>query len=254
MERIKKQVASGVFLLMLAVIAQWQVSCSKSKVGPDADDDGATQAGYLTGTVKDQAGNPLEGVRVLVDHSIFFNSNMAAYTNAEGKYKIKVPHGAWYAFASHNVAYNGDTFSFYLHPDNPAGFGDEGGVRNFVWKLSGTMPEPLSGTYGGLVTIDNFPDVYIDGTAIDFVFTPVGPLVDGSPGEVIRRRAEDAYNIKDIPIGRYKLTATYEGKPVRFRRWNSEADFTETFDLQFRPQIAAQCDNCAKLEYDWQPL
>ena len=44
-------------------------------------------------------------------------------------------------------------------PDNPAGFGGERAVRNFVRKLSGATPHPLSGNYGGLVTIDYFPGV-----------------------------------------------------------------------------------------------
>lgn len=240
------------FLLMLSTAIQALTGCKKAR-GSLQDDDRSPQAGFLTGTVKDQAGKPLEGVRILVDHGIFFNANLSTYTDAQGKYKIKVPNGSWYAFATHGVNYNGEAFSLYLHPENPAGFGAEGGVRNFVWKLSGTMPQPLSGTYGGLVTIDHFPGVYMEETEIDFVFTPIGPLIDGSTGTVIRRRAEDAYNIKDVPLGYYQLTATYQGKPVKFKQWNSEEEFTAEYDLQFKPQIAEQCDNCAKLEYYWEP-
>ncbi|MBK1441185.1 carboxypeptidase regulatory-like domain-containing protein [Parapedobacter sp. ISTM3] len=254
MKQMSTQMKWTFFVLTFSFVIQLFTNCSKANDGPEGDDDGTPQPGYLTGTVKDQAGNPLQGVHILVDHSIFFNSNLSTYTDAEGRYKIKLPNGSWYAFAMHDVSYQGNTFSLYLHPENPAGFGAEGGVRNFVWKLSGTMPQPLSGIYGGWVTIDNFPGVYIEETAIDFVFTPVGPLIDGSAGEVIRRRAEDAHNIKDIPIGRYQLTATYEGRPVKFRAWNSDAEFRETYDLQFKPQIAEQCDNCAMVEYYWEPL
>lgn len=249
MKQIRKQLKWSIFLLIISVIFQLNTGCSKATGDPDNE----PQAGFLTGVVKDQAGNPLEGVRILIDHSIFFNSNISTYTNAEGKYKIKVPKGSWYAFASHYVSFDGDGFSFYLHPENQAGFGEEGGVRNFVWKLTGTMREPLSGTYGGLVTIDNFPGVYIDETEIDFVFTPVGPLIDGSQGNVLHRQAEDAHTIKDVPIGRYKLTASYEGRPLKFRRWNSEEEFMEEYYLQFKSQVVAQCDNCAKLEYYWEP-
>lgn len=236
-------------LLIFFLIIQVFTNCSK--VQPDEHGDGP-KAGFLTGSVKDQAGNPLDGVRILLDHSIFFNSNISGVTNSRGTYSIEVPTGSWYAFAIRQVAYQGKTYSFYLHPDNPAGFGGEGAVRNFVWKLSGSMPQPLSGHYGGLVTIDNLPGVYIEESAIDFTLTPVGPLIDGSMGEVIRCRADDGYQIKDIPMGRYRLTATYGGKPVTFRRWNSEEAFVADYELNFEPQIAAQCDNCAKVEYNWQ--
>lgn len=248
MEHTKKQLTYSIALLALSVMPLMHSGCTKAKDG--LDDDGS-RAGYVTGTVKDGTGKPLEGARIIIDHSIFFNSNMTALTNGQGKYAIKVPTGSWYAFAKREVTYNGKTYSFYLHPDNPTGFGGGGAVRNFVWKLSGTMPEPLSGHYGGLVTIENFPGVYIDDDKIDFVFTPLGSLIDGSQGEVLRLRTEDAYSIKDIPIGRYRLTATYEGKPVLFRRWNSDEPFVADYELNFEPQIAAQCDNCAALEYYW---
>ncbi|WP_353195102.1 carboxypeptidase regulatory-like domain-containing protein [Parapedobacter defluvii] len=248
MEHTKKQFTWGFVLLTLGLMPLLHSGCSKAKGGSDDDDD-VPKAGYVTGTAKDQAGKPLAGTRIIIDHSIFFNANISTLTNGQGKYAVKVPTGSWYAFAIQEVAYNGKTYSFYLHPDNPAGFSGEGAVRNFVWKLSGTKPQPLSGNYGGLVTIDHFPGVYIDDDKIDFVFTPLGPLIDGSQGEVLRLRAEDAYTIKDIPIGRYRLTATYEGKPVLFRRRNSDETFVEDYELNFEPQLAAQCDNCAALEY-----
>ncbi len=253
MKTIKYRLKWALAALALGMGSLQLTGCAKANGDPQDDGNGAPRAGYLTGVAKDQAGTPLAGVRILVDHSIFFNSNLSTYTNAEGKYSIKVPQGSWYAFATHYAVYHDDGFSFYLHPENPAGFGGEGGVRNFVWKLAGDMPQPLSGTYGGLVTIDNFPGVYIEETEIDFTFTPVGPRIDGSEGTVIRRRAEDAYTIKDVPIGRYNLTATYQGKPLKFRRWNTDEEFRETYDLQFKSQLVAQCDNCAKLEYHWEP-
>ena len=253
MIQLKTQIKSIVCLLMAGLIIQAFTNCSKAKGDPEEDDDGTPRTGFLTGVVKDQAGKPLEGVRILVDHSIFFNSNITGLTNSQGKYAIKVPTGSWYAFAMREVEYQGKRYSLYLHPDYSAGFGGEGAVRNFVWKLSGAMPEPLSGHYGGLITIDNFPGVYIEAREIDFMFTPVGSLIDGSQGAVLRLQAEDAYTIKDIPIGRYRLTATYEGKPLMFRRWNSDETFVDDYELNFEPQIAAQCDNCAKLEYYWEP-
>ncbi|WP_057936333.1 hypothetical protein [Algoriphagus resistens] len=218
----------------------------------NSDDLPISQVGYSTGVVKNTAGIPLKQVRVLIDHSIFFNAGIHDLTDNEGKYRIKIPDGSWFAFAIHEVVYNGKTYSFYLHPDNTAGFGGEGAVRNFTWKLSGTMSPPLSGNYGGLITIDNYPGIYIEESEIDFILTPIGKLIDGSEGSPLIRNPTDTH-IQDIPIGLYSLTATYQGKPVLLRKWNSEDAFVENYELHFEPQIEAQCDNCAKLEYYWEP-
>lgn len=249
MKSTTKRCAVGLSMMLLSAIAQVGAGCSKPTGAPSNDN---PSAGHLTGVARDQAGNPLQGVRVLVDHSVFYNSNISTFTDAAGRYRVKVPQGSWYAFAQQDVEYNGKKYRLDLHPENPAGFGGEGGVRNFTWRLSGTKPEPLSGNYGGLVTIDNFPGVYLQETEIDFVLTPVGLLIDGSQGEVMRVKTEDGHTIKDIPMGRYQLTATFGGKPVLFRPWNSEGAFVANYRLDFEPQIAAQCDNCMKLEYYWE--
>jgi hypothetical protein len=230
------------FLLLLSLLT----ACSKSD---DVDSGTGEQPGYLTGIAKDAAGKPLRSVHVIVDHTILHNSNMTTYTNPEGKYKVKVADGSWRVYAKHQVNYHGKFYTFYLHPENPAGVGGEGGVRNFEWKLTGPRPEPLQGEYGGLVTIDHYPGVFIDDSKIEFTLTPDGPLVDKSAGKTLKMKAEDGYNLKDIPVGRYQVTATYEGKPVKLRKWNSEEEFKATFQLDFLPSIPAQCDNCAKIEY-----
>lgn len=244
-----------VALLLLTVILCLATGCAKeNNLGSSDDSDSkAPETGYVSGTIKNDRGIPMEGVRVLIDHSIFFNSDLSTITDDEGKYKIKVPAGSWYAFAQHTAKYNGKNFTFYLHPENAGGFGNEGAVRNFVWKLSGDMPQPLSGYYGGLVTIDSFPGVYINVKEIDFIFTPLTPLIDGSEGKILHRISKDNHRILDVPIGKYQLTARYQGKSLKFRTWNSEQEFQETYHLDFLPQVTSQCDNCAKIEYYWEP-
>lgn len=227
-------------------------SCSEAEDGQEIDQPLEAQSGFLIGEVRDSAGKPLQGVRILVDHSIFFNSNISTYTDAHGRYKVAVPRGSWYAFATHQVSYGGENFAFYLHPEDAGGFGEEGGVRNFTWKLSGTMPQPLSGNYGALVTLDHFPGVYIEVNEIDFAFTPLGPLVDGSTGKKLVLRTNDSHTLKGIPLGRYRLTASYQGRPLTFRTWNSEDEFATSYEVNFKSQIPGQCDNCLKLEYYWE--
>lgn len=44
-------------------------------------------------------------------------------------------------------------------------------------------------------------------------------------------------------------SATYQGSRLLLRAWNSEEAFVSSYRLDFEPQIPAQCDNCAMLEY-----
>ncbi|MDN3725333.1 carboxypeptidase-like regulatory domain-containing protein [Aequorivita sp. SDUM287046] len=237
------------YLIKFLITIPLLISCSNN----NSDDNGDPQAGFVTGIAKDGAGAPLSRVKVLIDHNIFFNSGINTTTNNEGKYKVNVPNGSWYAFATHEVDFNNKRFTFYLHPDNASGFGGEGAIRNFEWKLAGIMPLPLSGKYGGLVTIDNYPGVYINESEIEFEFTPLGLLIDGSEGATINRQIDISSNIEDIPIGRYELKAEYLGIPIKFRRWNSQEAFVENYIINFEPLIDGQCNNCAKLEYYWEP-
>lgn len=208
------------------------------------------RSGRVSGRVQNQRGSPLADVTILVDNSIFFNSYLSTKTDTQGQYTLAVPNGSWYAFAQLSKIYHDRQYKLYLHPDNFTGFGGEGAVRNFTWKLIGERPEPLSGYYGGLVTIDNFPGVYLEREEIVFRFAPEGELIDGSSGEMLIRKALDGHQIQDIPIGRYTLTAHYGGEQLKLRRWNSNETFQESLTFDFEPQIAGQCDNCFMLEYN----
>lgn len=230
--------------MLLICCAGLMQGCSKGKNGSDGGGDG-----YVTGVAKDRSGNPLPGVTIIIDHSIFYNSNITTQTGPDGQYRVKVRTGSWYAFAQYQKSYNGRTYSFYLAPDNAAGFGGEGAERNFEWKLTGRMPQPLNGIFGGLVTLDNLPGVYVEEEKMQFTFTPQGSLIDGSAGEVLRMSPDSDGLLPEIPIGKYVVTAKYEGRIVTFRKWNTDGAFIASYELNFEPQIPAQCDNCAKLEY-----
>jgi hypothetical protein len=213
----------------------------------------AIEKGFVKGTVKDSAGNPLAGVKIIVDHSIFYNSNLSATTDANGNYRIKVPTGSWHAFAQLRKTYNGKTYNFYLEPDSYDGFGGEGALRNFVWKLTGEKQEPLaSGFFGGTITIDKaVGGEIIEAGEIEFTLKPAGKLIDGSDGETLTVRAGDGYKLEDIPIGRYEVSASYRGRAVGLRNWNTDESYVKSLRIDFEPQIAAQCDNCVKLEYKY---
>jgi hypothetical protein len=211
------------------------------------------EKGFVKGSVKNAAGNPLKGVKIIIDHSLFYNSNITAATDEQGNYRIKIPNGSWYAYAQFKKTYNNKNYTFYLEPDSYEGFGGEGAVRNFVWKLTGKKQEPLSpGFFGGTITFDKDVDgAYIDRKEIEFTLTPMGNLIDGSAGETLTLRSADGYKLEDVPIGRYDISASYKGRAVELRKWNTSDTYVKTMQLDFEPQISPHCDNCAKLEYKY---
>lgn len=217
---------------------------------PSAGEESKSPAdGYLEGVVRDSSGRPLGGVTVMADHSIFYNASLSTRTDEQGHYRLRVRNGSWHAFARHHVDYNGKSYAVWLHPDDSSGFGGEGAVRNFTWKLNGARPEPLSGRYGGLVTFDSYPGLHIEDDEIEFTFRPVGALIDGSVGSVLKLHANRDRTFEDLPMGRYEVSARYRGQTVLLRRWNSDEDFMPSHRLDFEPQIPPHCDNCAMLEY-----
>ncbi|GGH21126.1 carboxypeptidase regulatory-like domain-containing protein [Sphingobacterium alkalisoli] len=230
-----------IFYLLFWALA---LGCSKKDTTPE-------DIGKVSGTVKDQSGIPIQQVQIVVDNSVFFNSNISTKTGSNGTYSLALPKtGAWYAFAIHRIPFNGKTYQCYLHPDDPTGFGSEGAIRNFTWKLTGQKAQPLTGHYGGTITVDHFPGVYLDTEDIQFTLIPEGNLIDGSPGQTLIRYATDGIQVLDVPIGRYKMSARYGEESLKLRRWNSEDVFVKELILDFEPQIDAQCDNCFKLEFN----
>jgi Carboxypeptidase regulatory-like domain len=170
-------------------------------------------AGLVTGTIVDAAGRPLAGVRVVADNTLFYDSNVTGTTDAQGRYRLdlgRVP-ATWHMTAQVSRTYNGQEYTFDLHPDSDADFsGLDGAVRNFDWRLTGKRPELTDGYYGGTVyahiDIFHWPDD-ADARDIEFTFTPVGPLVDGSTGPSLTLRAADGSRIPDVPVGKYTVTA-----------------------------------------------
>ncbi len=226
---------------ILFVMLLVSIGCSKERAGG---------TGTVSGVATNARGTPLPGTKIIIDNSVFFNTNLIAATDNAGKYSLKVPTGSWYAFAVYETTFHDKKYRFYLHPDNEAGFGGEGAVRNFTWKLTGEKAYPLSGHYGGLVTIDHYPGFYINANDIEFTLTPQSGLIDGSEAGPLALKAPDGYQLKDLPIGRYKLTASYNGSPLKLRKWNTDDVFETALEFDFEPQIDGQCDNCFKIEYN----
>lgn len=186
------------------------------------------EPGIVKGRVTDAQGKPIEGAEVVADNQLIYNSNGAAVTDANGYYRIPLGMRAatWHVSAKINRPYNGNTYTFDLVPDNDNPFtGNDGAIRNFTWNASGTKPEGCYSCRGRvlfyMMDLTNPKDPALlppDREDVEITLTPDGPLVDGSPGQVIKghgTNSPDGFGIQDVPLGRYTIQARYvpEGEP-----------------------------------------
>lgn len=180
---------------------------------PPVDQSGSSiEAGIMKGLVTDAQGKPLAGVKVFAGHTLYYNTNAIGVTDANGRYRIEVrqPAGSWRATAQLERKFNGKTFGFDLAPNSDDPFtGSSGAIRSFTWKLTGERPD--GGHYGSMVIAyaDFFqPDLSLE--QVELTLEPVGALVDGSAGRKITGKlvhTADGEAIRDVPVGRYKVTA-----------------------------------------------
>jgi hypothetical protein len=195
----------------------------------------AKKPGYLRGYVKNAAGKPLAGAKVLVTSSAVggFGSGASAETNEQGYYEIKVPYGIARVWcAGYAVTYHGVRIANTLCPaDGKLQDFDsrQGAVENFVFLPYGIANEATvsdnpvysGGYYGASFTVSHWindnsshpqPWGIPEGSTVEITLTPQGPLVDGSAGRplIIRKKMEPGYSyfqVNNVPVGRYTITA-----------------------------------------------
>lgn len=226
-------------------------ACDKESEGNNGPD-----TGYATGKVTDASGKPISGARILLDNTVFYDSYIHGTTKEDGTYSIKVQEGAWRTFAYVDKLYNGKTYTMELFPDATDAFAEEGAERNFVWKLEGKMPWEAENYYGGTLTLSKDLDFSGELEDIELVLTPSGPLIDGSTGEALTLRYGDSkwkldYEIMDIPIGRYIVTATLKNADgdtaLKIQDRYTQENFVSEFQLDFTPKSALGPDNSASI-------
>lgn len=162
----------------------------------------------LKGTVKNPSGRPIPGVEVWADNTLYSNMNALGRTDAQGHFVIELPRdrlGTWHAGARFRTVYDGEAYELDLAVDNDAAFAtDKGAVRNFTLLTSGKRGD---GYWGG--TVWAYPSSRggnFENKDVEVTLTPVGPLLYGSAGQVLKRRM-DGNTIPDVPLGKYRITA-----------------------------------------------
>lgn len=168
------------------------------------------------GHVANAAGEPLSGAVVNADWQLSDDYSLDGTADSNGDYRIALdpPQSSWHMNATYSTTWNGVDYVFDLDPVDDSPFvGADGGVRDFVWRLTGPTPQG-DFSYGGTVEayIDFSGEIPIDPQYLKLTLTPDGPLVDGSTGAPVTSTGD---RIDDVAVGRYVATATYEepGKP-----------------------------------------
>ncbi|MFN8346395.1 MAG: carboxypeptidase-like regulatory domain-containing protein [Spirosomataceae bacterium] len=184
----------------------------------------AGKSGYLVGKVTDPQGKPLARATVYTDNTVIKGRGAEVTTASDGTYQVQIPKdlGQWVAKGYLLKQYNDRVYKILLDPENPNSFtAEENPVRHFQWKLTGHLPDlSLDLYYGGTAELFRDPNAVglPDTDNIEFTFTPVGSLIDGSSGKTLKLQAtkQDKNFLKDIPMGRYKITAVYKptGEPL----------------------------------------
>ncbi|RZI99575.1 MAG: carboxypeptidase regulatory-like domain-containing protein [Brevundimonas sp.] len=175
----------------------------------------------VKGRVVDEAGRPIARAEIVVDNEFLYNSNVTGRTGADGRYRISLPRVAstWNVTGTATQVVGGQSITVDLDPDNPDSLaGNAGAVRNFTARTSGTRPD--GGSYGGWAIIYPPYDAMYQPTEVRLHFQPL----DG--GTAFSRQIENTgagSAVKDVPIGRYRISATRGGRPMQIRPRNRGA-------------------------------
>ncbi|MEU8266051.1 carboxypeptidase-like regulatory domain-containing protein [Sphaerisporangium sp. NPDC049002] len=217
------------------------------------------EAGVLKGRVVDAEGRPIAGAEIVADNQFLHNSNLVVMTDADGRYRVStnVATATFQVSGTVTRRFEGRVYTMQLTPHDDTSFaGPTGAIRDFTWRLTGERPDGL-GFYGSLVLFNMDvwdlpnPDEYLREEDVTLTLTPQGPLIDGSAGEVITRRAErtaDGPGLTDIPIGRYRITAESLGRPLRIRLRDT-GEYAEAVDTVFEKFLTTS----HRIELDLKP-
>ena len=168
----------------------------------------------VKGRVTTASGEPLVGAEVWADNTLAYNSNVLATTTAEGSYRIELPRQdvtTWRVGGNARLEYHGQRYEISLVGDQSPFGSAEGAVRDLRLVLTGPIPELAGSFYGATVAVHTDLDEtqITDTDNLEVTLTPDGPLVDGSAGQVLTRRVTGGWQVQDVPIGRYNVTAKH---------------------------------------------
>jgi hypothetical protein len=184
----------------------------------------------LKGRVIDAQGRPVVGARIVADNELLHNSNVTGTTGPDGRYRIQLPHihVTWNASGSAVRTVAGEKIDTNLSPNTEASFaGRAGAVRDFTLRSSGERNG--GGHYGASVVVYSEPGSVFDTLGVQLRFEP---LDGGVAFTAAVKRTGDGNAVPDVPVDRYRISATYNGRPLSIRLRN-EGDFGPYVEPKF---------------------
>jgi hypothetical protein len=173
----------------------------------------------VTGTVVDTQGRPIAGAKVWIQPALT-TGLVEVRTDADGRYRatslIDVPYSAK-AWAE--VEHGGRRICVRLGMPSPADYDTfvpaQGAVRDFRWQLTGPIEDlrSLNEYFGGMVRVMGAGAYLTGGARVELTFVPTGPRIDGSQVAGFTRVLDDPRDgdVRDLPVGPYRVTATLLG-------------------------------------------
>ncbi|MGN6416799.1 MAG: carboxypeptidase-like regulatory domain-containing protein [Pseudobacter sp.] len=245
-------------IILLALVTGLLSFCGKK----DKDNTSTDSAPYtISGTITDATGKPVAGARIRAENPTGNNIHITGTSGADGKYSIRLTSiGGWKIYAWKEVEMEGNIYQVRLGMENDSDYdaftpSTKGLTRNFVWRLSGRIPDRTpskengTGWFGGSIKIINYNslvDIMPPGTEVTVTFKPVAgaKYLDGSPaaGKVITKTLTikdgvgQAYYINDIPATKYiiSVASKYNGRALNtYIGYSNPDNFYEGFEFMF---------------------
>jgi hypothetical protein len=199
------------------------------------------QEGTVRGRALDTKGQPIANASIWIN-PVVTTGLYETWTDANGYYEATgLPPVGYRVEGWFEKEYRGKIYCLRLgyanasdySPINPA----NGVTRDLVWQIQGRMHDVElyedMGYFGGSVAVFNEMSTPARNAPLEFTFTPLEPLIDGSTGQTLVRRPDAKGYLLDIPVGVYRVTATQNGQSVRLGT-NASSLANET-TLEFNP-------------------
>ena len=251
-------------LALLYVTALFTFASCIETEPPVPGTDPVAGANTVSGKAVDTKGNPMAGVKVRAENPAGYNIFVDGTTKADGTYSLTLPSvGSWKIYAWKEVNYKDKVFHLRMGMPQDADYdfftpGNTGVVKNFVWKLSGRIPDRGAslengwGYFGGSLRFVNFNSVVAamaNGTKVTVTLTPTtgATYLDGTPATAagtvkksftITNAPGQNYYIGDIPVTEYRMSIESELSGVKKQVYvggNDYKNLYEWLEFDFNP-------------------
>jgi hypothetical protein len=217
-------------------------------------------ANTVSGKVVDGQGNAMAGIKVRAENPAGYNVYVEGTTKADGTYSLTLPAiGSWKIYAWKEVTYKDKIFHLRMGMKEDADYdffttGDNGAVKNFVWKLSGRIPDRSAsvengwGYFGGslrFVNMNSRVPAMVTGTKVTVTLTPTSgaKYLDGTPATAagtikktftISTAPGQNYYMGDIPVTEYRMSIESELNGVKKQVYVGGNDYNNLYEwLEF---------------------